>query len=271
MREFLPSRRSVRPGTAFVDEPGRPSAWPAPPPGSSTTWPPPLARAAGRRRHGRRLRLAGPPRRPVAARAGGLARGAEAAAAGAGAVTAVDVEKTRRSRWGTLVAGICLPETRNRLVPPSGYRPIHRGLTCAVVWWAWQVLNLRPLPYESAPGALLACDDDRGSLPSCCDSDGSCPRLSTARRSPVAPMCPWSRLSLGVPGPVRSRTPLGAPVLRDQGPIGWPGPARAMQASTDRLLAKPVRASRQRAGRVNSRGHERCRVDRGCWVETLRC
>jgi hypothetical protein len=46
----------------------------------------------------------------------------------------------------------------------------------------------------------------------------------------------WRPVGLYGPGLVRSRPvadACGAPVLRDQGPIGRPGTARLMQASTN--------------------------------------
>src|SRR6266540_2493295 len=38
------------------------------------------------------------------------------------------------------------PASPARETPRGG----HNVLTCAVVWWAWQVLNLRPLPCEGS-------------------------------------------------------------------------------------------------------------------------
>jgi hypothetical protein len=67
----------------------------------------------------------------------------------------------------------------------------------------------------------------RSAVPSCTRSS----RGVAAR--PVS-----NSVSIGGSGPVWSRTPLGAPVLRDQGPIGRPGTARPMQVSTKRHPAQ---------------------------------
>jgi hypothetical protein len=69
--------------------------------------------------------------------------------------------------------------------------------------------------------------------------DRSCLLLSTVRPSAADP----ARTSTTAPRRRLSRLvadAFGAPVLRDQGPIGRPGTARSMQASTNRPPAPKV-------------------------------
>jgi len=84
--------------------------------------------------------------------------------------------------------------------------------------------------------------------------------------SHVAPM--WPRL-------IRSRLiadAFGAPVLRDQGPIGRPGTARTRckPRPTDLLLAKPDRAGSPPGQTTNGAGHGGRGIVRGCQLATAR-
>src|SRR5918999_2162046 len=84
---------------------------------------------------------------------------------------------------------------------------------------------------------------------------------------------PWSRPATD-PARTEARSGLvadasGAPVLRDQGPIGRPGTARPMQASTvDHLLAKSDRPPLLPVGLGNGAGRGGFAVVRGCPLDT---
>jgi hypothetical protein len=51
----------------------------------------------------------------------------------------------------------------------SGKQPNEPEGGDRLCWWAWQVLNLRPLPCESESGTLLAWMDDSACLLAYCD------------------------------------------------------------------------------------------------------
>jgi hypothetical protein len=51
---------------------------------------------------------------------------------------------------GSRLLPTCCPRPRPAAPEPRSRVP-RPGLACAVGWWAWQVLNLRPLPCERMP------------------------------------------------------------------------------------------------------------------------
>jgi hypothetical protein len=90
---------------------------------------------------------------------------------------------------------------------------------------------------------------------------------------PAGSACTYRlRVYLPCTGGFRSRPVAGAsgaPVLRDQGPIGRPGTARPMQAlPTDLLLREPGRAGSSPARAGNRAGGGRHGVVRGCPLGT---